>query len=481
MASLSRLSTSQEAQATLDDLAQGKLDVVIGTHKLLGRSVRFKDLSLLIVDEEQRFGVRHKERIKELCQGVNVLTMTATPIPRTMQLAMLGVRKLSTIATPPSARRAVRTTVCRYEEQMVREVILREFERGGQVFFLHNRVQDLDAVSARLKVILPEARIGIAHGQMKAADADAAMIKFIRGDTNLLVCTTIIESGLDIPNANTILVHRADRFGLAQLHQIRGRVGRRQERGYCYLLLRQDEDHLSIDAQRRLEALRRFTELGSGIRIAREDLDLRGAGNLIGSDQSGHIEAVGIELYSELLREAIARVKGGQINTLANIEIKPGRPALIPHQFMPDAAERISLYDRLARANEDWMIQQLEEELEDRYGQLPEEVAALFLCARTRWRAGAVGAYELQAQMQGTSENKTLILTATFDSEKRGINPVSLVEWVAKRSKNARLTASGRLVWQPTQKFIEQCEADPAQAVLRFGRELYSLMPSASA
>ena len=267
---------------------------------------------------------------------------------------MLGVRQLSTITTPPSAQ-AVRTTVCRYEEQMVREVILREFERGGQVFFLHNRVQDLDAVCARLQAIIPE-RAGVAHGQMNPADADAAMIAFIRGQTNLLVCTTIIESGLDIPNANTILVHRADRFGLAQLHQIRGRVGRRQERGYCYLLLRQDEDLLSVDAQRRLEALRRFTELGSGIRIAREDLDLRGAGNLIGADQSGHIEAVGIELYSELLREAIARVKGGQINTLSNIEIKPGRPAVIPHDFMPDAAERISLYDRLARASEDRVV-----------------------------------------------------------------------------------------------------------------------------
>ena len=477
VSSLSRLNTSQETQRTLAELAQGKLDVVIGTHKLLGRSVRFKNLSLLIVDEEQRFGVRHKERIKELCQGVNVLTMTATPIPRTMQLAMLGVRQLSTIATPPSARRAVRTTVCRYEEHMVREVVLREFERGGQVFFLHNRVQDLDAVSARLKVIIPEARIGVAHGQMQASDADAAMIQFIRGDTNLLVCTTIIESGLDIPNANTILVHRADRFGLAQLHQIRGRVGRRQERGYCYLLLRQDEDHLSVDAQRRLEALRRFTELGSGIRIAREDLELRGAGNLIGSDQSGHIEAVGIELYSELLREAIARVKGGQINTLANIEIKPGRPALIPHHFMPDAAERISLYDRLARANEDWMIQQLEEELEDRYGQLPDEVEALFLCARTRWRAGAVGAHEIQAQIQGKDDHKKFIIAATFDSEKGGINPVALVDWVAQRSNQARLTANGRLIWQPTKKFIDQCEGDPAQAALRFSRELYSLIP----
>ena len=226
---------------------------------------------------------------------------------------------------------------------------------------------------------------------MNPADADAAMIAFIRGQTNLLVCTTIIESGLDIPNANTILVHRADRFGLAQVHQIRGRAGRRQERGYCYLLLRQDEDLLSVDAQRRLEALRRFTELGSGIRIAREDLDLRGAGNLIGADQSGHIEAVGIEFYSSSLREAIAAQEGGQINTLSNIEIKPGRPAVIPHDFMPDAAERISLYDRLARASEDRAIAQLAEELEDRYGQAPGRgrgavsVCADSLACRSAW------------------------------------------------------------------------------------------------
>jgi len=478
VAGLSRLNTTQESQAVLEGLGKGSVDVVIGTHKLLGRQVRFKALSLLVVDEEQRFGVGHKERIKELCQGVNVLTMTATPIPRTMQLAMLGVRKLSTISTPPAARRAVRTTVCRYEEQMVREVILREFERGGQVFFLHNKVQDLEAVSAHLGQLIPQAKIGIAHGQMSAEQADEAMIRFIRGETNLLVCTTIIESGLDIPNANTILVHRADRFGLAQLHQIRGRVGRRRERGYCYLLLRHDEDHLSVDAQRRLEALRRFTELGAGIRIAREDLDLRGAGNLIGSDQSGHIEAVGIDLYSELLREAIARVKGGQINTLANVEIKPGRPALVPREFMPDAAERISLYDRLARADEDWIIQQLEEELEDRYGQLPEEVEALFLCARTRWRAGAAGASEIQSQFSGQGEHRRLILAATFDAEGSGLEPTALVGWVAERPKQARLTASGRLIWEPTKKLIEQCEDDPARAALHFASELRALVPS---
>ena len=480
VASLSRLNATAETKETLEGLRIGQIDVVIGTHKLLGRAVQFKDLSLLIVDEEQRFGVRHKERIKELCQGVNVLTMTATPIPRTMQLAMLGVRQLSTITTPPSARRAVRTTVCRYEEQMVREVILREFERGGQVFFLHNRVQDLDAVCARLQAIIPEARVGVAHGQMNPADADAAMIAFIRGQTNLLVCTTIIESGLDIPNANTILVHRADRFGLAQLHQIRGRVGRRQERGYCYLLLRQDEDLLSVDAQRRLEALRRFTELGSGIRIAREDLDLRGAGNLIGADQSGHIEAVGIELYSELLREAIARVKGGQINTLSNIEIKPGRPAVIPHDFMPDAAERISLYDRLARASEDRIIAQLAEELEDRYGQLPDEVEALFLCAQIRWRAGQLGASQVQATAQGAGEHYKLTLALTLDGTEGGIDPTTLVRWVAERPQQARLTASNRLIWTPLPKQIARVEGDPARAALNFCETLCALQPERS-
>jgi transcription-repair coupling factor (superfamily II helicase) len=480
VAGLSRLVGAAQTKEVLKDLATGKIDVVIGTHKLLGRQVQFASLSLLIVDEEQRFGVRHKERIKELCEGVNVLTMTATPIPRTMQLAMLGVRKLSLIATPPADRRAVRTTVCRYEDELVREVVQREFERGGQVFFLHNRVQDLDAVAGHLAQLIPEARIAIAHGQMSAEAADSAMIGFIQGQTNLLVCTTIIESGLDIPNANTILIHRADRFGLAQLHQIRGRVGRRRERGYCYLLLRQDEDHLSDKAQQRLEALRRFTELGSGIRIAREDLDLRGAGNLIGSDQSGHIEAIGIDLYSELLREAIARVKGGQINSLANVDVKVGRPALVPRSFMPDAAERISLYDRLARAGEDLGIRQLEEELEDRYGHLPDEVEALFLCAQARWRAGAAGVSELVSRFNGEGEHRQAILAATFEAGKTSIDPSRLVAWVDERKAQARLTANGRLIWQPTKRFVEGCSEDPAKLLLRFAEELRLLAQPAA-
>jgi transcription-repair coupling factor (superfamily II helicase) len=311
---------------------------------------------------------------------------------------------------------------------------------------------------------------------MSAESADAAMIGFIKGQSNLLVCTTIIESGLDIPNANTILVHRAERFGMAQLHQIRGRVGRRRERGYCYLLLRQDEDHLSLDAQRRLEALRRFSELGSGIRIAREDLDLRGAGNLIGSDQSGHIEAIGIDLYSELLREAIARVKGGKINTLANVEIKPGRPALIPHEFMPDAAERISLYDRLSRADSDLVITQLEEELEDRYGKLPDEVDGLFFAARARWRAGAAGVSELVARLSGDGEHRQAIVAASFEPSEGGLDPSALVQWVGERSAQARLTAGGKLIWQPPRRLLEDCGEDPAKLLLRFAEELHQLV-----
>lgn len=373
---LSRFRSRREQQAVLQGLRDGTVDVVIGTHRLLQQDVRFRDLGLLVVDEEQRFGVAAKERLKQLRREVDVLTLTATPIPRTLHMAMLGVRDVSTIETPPEDRLAIRTFICRFDPAVIQEAVERELTRGGQVFFVHNRVESIYSMSRYLKRLLPHVRIAIAHGQQSDAALEKVMVDFYARKHDLLLCTTIIESGLDIPTANTIIVNRADRFGLAQLYQLRGRVGRDRHRAHAYLLIPREEA-LSEVARRRLQVLAEFTELGSGFKIAARDLEIRGAGNLLGSEQHGHIAAVGFDLYCRLTQEAVQELKGEPVESPVDPAVRLPAEALLPDTYVEDPAVRLALYKRLAAAEGEEALEELAVELRDRFGPPPPEATWL--------------------------------------------------------------------------------------------------------
>ncbi len=467
---VSRLTTSAQLRQIEADLKAGKIEVIIGTHRLLNPQFSYQSLGLLVVDEEQRFGVKHKERLKELKAGVNILTMTATPIPRTLQFALLGLRQLSVIETPPTNRRSVRTALAPYHDHLVQEVIERELHRGGQIFFLHNRVRTLPGIAHHLQGLVPQAKIEVAHGQMKPERLEEAMIRFTDGDVDLLVCTSIIEAGLDIERANTILIDRADHFGLTQLHQIRGRVGRRSERGYCYLLIRKSEAALSDQARERLDALQRFAHLGAGFQVARADLEQRGSGNLLGEDQSGQVAQVGIDLYLDLLAEALAQVQGTGSDLTDRLDLKLGRSAVIPHAFLPDAAERLALYEHIGRLQNDQEIEALEDELTDTYGRLPDEVDALFMAARIRWRAMPMQLAMLQAVR--TKSNRWSLM-AGFHTETTPIQAQDLVNWVRNSENRCHLTKSGRIVHDPA----DQEGKDSAELLLGFVNQLKGLLP----
>jgi transcription-repair coupling factor (superfamily II helicase) len=370
---LSRFNTREKNQKVVRALAAGKVDIVVGTHRLLQRDVEFARLGLLVIDEEHRFGVKAKERIKRLRQEVDVLTMTATPIPRTLQLALTGVRDLSLIETPPVDRLAIRTYVARYEEGLVKQAIERELARGGQVFFVHNRVATIETAAAKVRALVPKARVVVAHGQMREAELEQVMLQFLASERDVLVCTSIIESGLDIPNANTILVDRADTFGLAQLYQIRGRVGRSYRRAYAYLLV-PGERIITEDARRRLEVLQQLDDLGSGFRIAAHDMEIRGAGNLLGKQQSGHVAAVGFELFMQMMDEATQELRGHEVRPRVEPEIELGVEAFLPEGFISDIGERLLMYKRLANAGSAAALAELADELEDRFGPPPPPV-----------------------------------------------------------------------------------------------------------
>jgi transcription-repair coupling factor (superfamily II helicase) len=373
---LSRFRTAAENRETLARLEQGKLDVVIGTHRLLQKDVAFRDLGLLVVDEEHRFGVKDKERIRALRGGVDVLTLTATPIPRTLNMSLSGIRDLSVIETPPVDRLAIRTYVTRYDEGVVRDAVLRELARGGQVFFVHNRVESIDAMARRLGELVPEARITVAHGQMPEGTLEKTMLFFMHGEFDMLVTSAIIESGLDIPRANTVVVNRADTFGLAQLYQIRGRVGRSHHRAYAYLLI-PGEHLITSDAQKRLRVLQELDDLGGGFRLAAHDLEIRGAGNLLGKQQSGHITAVGLELYTHLLEQAVRELRGQEVGPDIEPEIQLGIPAYVPEGYIPDVSQRLVVYKRLAGIRGVPDLDAITAELEDRYGPIPPLVDTL--------------------------------------------------------------------------------------------------------
>jgi transcription-repair coupling factor (superfamily II helicase) len=388
--SLSRFRSPKEARAVLEGLTSGAVDVVVGTHRLLQGRVAFRDLGLLVVDEEHRFGVAHKERIKQLRRSVDVLTLTATPIPRTLQMAFTGIRDLSVIRTPPADRLAVRTQTCRYSESLIREAILREVRRGGQVFFVHNRVRSIGGVAEMLARVVPEARVLVAHGQMRERELEDRMLAFLRGEADVLLCTTIIESGLDIPRANTIVINRAHTLGLAELYQLRGRVGRSHHRAYAYLLV-PEPDGMSPDAQRRLEAIQDLSELGSGFRLANMDLEIRGAGDLLGSQQSGHLAAVGYETYMQMLEETVDELRGKIREIEIDPEVRLPIPARLPEDYVPEVGQRLVLYRRLAGARDDGEVDRIRDELLDRYGPLPDDADNLLRVIRIKVLARRLG------------------------------------------------------------------------------------------
>ncbi len=386
---LSRFRTPKEQKAALARLASGEIDIIIGTHRLLSKDVTFKDLGLLVVDEEHRFGVKHKERLKALRLSVDVLTLTATPIPRTLHLSLAGLRDLTLIETPPRDRSPILTFVEPWDDSLLEEAFAREIDRGGQVFAVHNRIETIETIAAKVQSLAPRARVGVAHGQMGAEDLEDVMRRFVGGEVDILVSTMIVESGLDVANANTMVVHDAHRFGLAQLYQLRGRVGRSHRRAYCYLLV---PDTIDADAEERLKVLEHHTELGAGYRIALKDLELRGAGNLLGAEQSGHAQAVGFDLYMRWLEETVRALRGqGTIEQPAPPDVVLDRSAHLPDRYIPDDDVKLDLYRRLARAAESGEIDGLRDELRERFGPLPDAAETLLDMSRLRVMGAALG------------------------------------------------------------------------------------------
>jgi len=437
---LSRFKTSKEIKAELEKLSEGKIDVVVGTHRLLQSDVRFKDLGLVIVDEEQRFGVRQKEALKALRANVHLLTLTATPIPRTLNMAMAGLRDLSIIATPPAHRLAVQTFVVPWDDMQLREAFQRELSRGGQVYFLHNDVESIGRMKRQLEELVPEARIGIAHGQMAERELESVMLDFHKQRFNVLLCTTIIESGIDIPNANTIIMNRADKFGLAQLHQLRGRVGRSHHRAYAYLVI-PDQRSVTADAQKRLEAIASMDELGAGFTLATHDLEIRGAGELLGEDQSGQMAEVGFSLYTELLERAVRSIRQGKLPDVDSTDARGAEvelhiPALIPEDYLPDVHTRLTLYKRISGARGNEELRELQVEMIDRFGLLPDAAKHLFAVAELKLAATALGIRKLDLGDKGGRLQFV---------ERPNVDPLSIIKMIQGQPKLYQMDGPDKL------------------------------------
>ena len=437
---LSRFKSTREVNEALKRLADGQIDVIVGTHKLLQPDIRFKNLGLVIVDEEQRFGVRQKEQLKKLRAEVDLLTMTATPIPRTLNMAMAGLRDLSLIATPPAHRSAVRTFISVWDPATIREALQRELSRGGQVYFLHNEVLSIERTVRELEELVPEARIRIAHGQMPERELEGVMADFHRQRFNVLVCTTIIETGIDIPTANTIIINRADRFGLAQLHQLRGRVGRSHHRAYAYLVV-PDRKSITADAQKRLEALASLEELGAGFTLATHDLEIRGAGELLGDEQSGQIQEIGFGLYTELLDRAVRALKSGKIpdfdlSSEHETEVELHLPALIPDDYLGDVHARLTLYKRIASARSEDDLRDLQVEMIDRFGLLPDSTKQLFAVASLKLMATPLGIRKLDFGANGGR--------ITF-REKPEVDPLAIIKLIQGLPRVYKLDGQDKL------------------------------------
>jgi transcription-repair coupling factor (superfamily II helicase) len=436
---LSRFLTAKEVAQVLQATAKGNVDIVIGTHRLLQKDVEFKDLGLVIIDEEHRFGVVHKERLKKLRQLVDVLSLTATPIPRTLHMSLVGIRDLSIIETPPVDRLAIQTYVTRYDERLIRDAILRELERGGQVFFLHNRVETIDRLAQKMADLVPEAKMAVAHGQMRPKDLEKVMMDFLENKTQVLVCSAIIESGLDFPNANTIIINRADKFGLAQLYQLRGRVGRSHRHAYAYLLI-PGEQAITLDAEKRLRALQEVDGLGGGFKLALHDLEIRGAGNLLGQQQSGQITAVGFELYTEMMENAVKELKGEEIAPEVDPEIRLGIPAYFPQTYIPDVNQRLYFYKRLASLRGSSELSELKEEIIDRFGPYSSVVDNLFLVMNLRRVLK-----QFLVQQISASDGRVFLL---FHPESP-VKVEKLLELIHKQKSRFRLSPDGRLSFSP--------------------------------
>ncbi|MCD9087652.1 transcription-repair coupling factor [Stenotrophomonas sp. SY1] len=439
---LSRFKSTKEIKAELEKVAEGTIDVIIGTHRLLQPDVKFKDLGLVIVDEEQRFGVRQKEALKAMRANVHLLTLTATPIPRTLNMAMAGLRDLSIIATPPPNRLAVKTFITAWDNAQLREAFQRELSRGGQLYFLHNDVESMGRMQRELSELVPEARIGVAHGQMPERELEKVMLDFQKQRFNVLLASTIIESGIDIPNANTIIINRADKFGLAQLHQLRGRVGRSHHRAYAYLVVPPDKRSISADAHKRLEAIASMDELGAGFTLATHDLEIRGAGELLGEDQSGQMAEVGFSLYTELLERAVRSIRTGKLPDLDAGEVPRGAevelhvPALIPEDYLPDVHTRLTLYKRISSARDSIALRELQVEMIDRFGLLPDAVKHLFAIAELKLQANALGIRKLEL-----GENGGRIV---FEA-KPDIDPMAVIQLIQKQPKLYQMDGPDKL------------------------------------
>jgi transcription-repair coupling factor (superfamily II helicase) len=440
LAELSRFRSSKESKEILEKLAAGEIDIVIGTHKLLSREVKLKRLGLVIIDEEHRFGVRQKEAMKRLRAEVDVLTLTATPIPRTLAMSLEGIRDFSVIATAPEKRLAIKTFVAPWSEGLIREAVMRELRRGGQVYFLHNEVDSIERMRERLEKLMPEARIAVAHGQLRERDLERVMRDFTAQRSNVLLCSTIIETGIDNPHANTIVINRADKFGLAQLHQLRGRVGRSHHQAYAYLLT-PPEDALNKNAVKRLEAIQAMEELGSGFYLAMHDLEIRGAGEILGESQSGEIQEIGFSLYARMLERAVRKLKAGkapgmesdfEVSTEVNLHV----PALLPASYCSDVHERLSLYKRLADAGSRESLDLLREELVDRFGELPEPARALIECHRVRIVAQPLGVARVDATHEAVQLH--FVKNPPLDAAK-------VIDYIRRKGRQARLAGPEKL------------------------------------
>src|SRR5258706_6938991 len=388
--SISRWKSGKEAKDITKRASAGDVDILIGTHRILSEDVKFADLGLVVIDEEQRFGVTHKERLKKVRSTVDVLTMSATPIPRTLHMSMVGVRDISSLTTAPQDRRSVVTEVMPYDKQRIKLAIQRELQREGQVYFVHNRVNSIKGIAEEIQSLVPDARILVGHGQMAEGELEQIMLQFIAHEADVLVCTTIIESGLDIPNANTIMIDNADRFGLSELHQLRGRVGRWKHRAYCYLLLPPDRPVTPV-AAKRLKAIEEYSHLGAGFKIAMRDLEIRGAGNILGPEQSGHMATVGYEMYCQLLEEATLQLKNEPKPNRPEAHVHIGLSAYIPKQYIPADRQRMHAYRRLSRCTTLEMVAELVNDLKDAYGEPPKQFAVLVALTELRLLSGIFG------------------------------------------------------------------------------------------
>jgi transcription-repair coupling factor (superfamily II helicase) len=442
---LSRFRSPKEQKEVAKRLEAGDLDVVIGTHRMLSKDVRFRDLGLVVVDEEQRFGVAHKERLKQLKKRVDVLTLSATPIPRTLNMSLSGLRDMSVIETPPRDRLAIQTQVVQFSEPVIKSAIELELGRGGQVFFIHNRVESIETIAALVKRLVPQARIAIGHGQMNEKEMERVMLDFVDFKYDVLVATTIIENGIDIPRANTIIINRADAYGLSQLYQLRGRVGRSNRRAYAYLLI-PTEQGLSPIARRRLAAIREFSDLGAGFRIAALDLELRGAGNLLGGQQSGHMDALGFDLYTQMLERAVAELQGEAVEDDTSVAISLGVDVAIPENYIQDMGQRLRTYKRISSARDEETLRAIRIETEDRYGRIPEPVENLFEYARLRLFAEEMGVLSIDRTPDGV---------AVKLAEKASVDPGKLMQLVESRA-GATFTPSGVLKLDLTEDELDR-------------------------